>query len=253
MLGAAGLAGSVYALIEQPNYGWAHPQVYVPLVGGLALLALFVWYEGRAEHPMLPLRLFRVRNFSVGNLATVSIYGGLSVATFLVIIFVQQVGEYSALEAGMALLPVTIIMFVLSPRFGALAGKYGPRLFMAAGPMIAAAGFLAMLMVDESVIYWSQLLPGVLLFGFGLSITVAPLTAAILGSIRSSEAGIGSAINNAIARVAGLVAIAGIGVVAGPVLDVVSFQRGIILTACLLILGGVIAAAGIHNTGRAED
>jgi EmrB/QacA subfamily drug resistance transporter len=247
LLCTVGLGGPVYALIEQSHYGWSNPLIYLPMSIGLLALALFIWFEKRTTHPMLPLALFKVRNFSVGNLSTVVIYGGLSVAIFLIAIFAQQIGGYSAIQAGMALMPVTLIMFVLSPRFGALAGKYGPRAFMGLGPIVAGLGFLSMLRVDQSVTYWTQLLPGVLIFGVGLSITVAPLTAAVLGSIASEQAGIGSAVNNAVARIAGLVAIAALGVIVGPSLTLAGFHKGIVAMALLLIFGGLISAIGIQN------
>lgn len=252
-LAIAGLGGTVFALIEQSHYGILHPLIYLSFLGGLVALGAFVWHERRALTPMLPLKLFMERNFSVGNIATIAIYGGLAVATFLVTIFVQQVGGYSAFEAGLALLPVTIIMFFLSPRFGALAGRKGSRVFMTVGPLVAAAGFLWMLTVDEAVMYWTQILPGVLLFGLGLSITVAPLTAAVLGSISSREAGIGSAVNNAVSRIASLVAIAGVGVVTGAELGLAGFHRGILLTALLLIAGGVVSAIGIRNVPHSNS
>jgi EmrB/QacA subfamily drug resistance transporter len=248
ILCALGLGGTVFALIEESHYGWSSPLIYAPFVLGAAMLAYFVRYERRIEQPMLPLFLFKVRNFSVGNTATVAVYAGLSVASFLITVFIQQVGDYSAIEAGLALLPVTIIMFVLSPRFGALCGKYGPRFFMAAGPFVAGVGFLLLLRVNQVVAYWSQLLPGVLLFGLGLSMTVAPLTTAILGSIDSRHAGIGSAINNAVARVAGLLAIAAVGVITGTTLDLDGFHRGVIAMAALLWIGAAISAIGIQNT-----
>jgi EmrB/QacA subfamily drug resistance transporter len=213
LLCALGLAGSVFALIEQPHYGWGSPLIYVPLFAGLLILAGFLAYEKRVKQPMLPLSLFRNHNFSVGNVATLGIYAGLSIATFLIVLFLQQVSHYSALSSGLALLPVTLIMFVLSPRFGALAGKYGPRFFMGFGPMVAGAGFLLMLRMTAHVNYFSQLLPAIILFGIGLSVTVAPLTAAILGDVPQAQAGIASAVNNAIARIAGLVAIAAVGAV----------------------------------------
>ncbi len=247
IFGVVGLGGPVYGLIEQSHYGWSSPSVYLPIGIGALLFGFFLWYEKKSPAPMLPLKLFAIRNFRTGNLATTSIYAGLSVATFLIVIFIQQVDGYSALAAGLALLPVTLIMFLLSPRFGALAGIYGPRLFMAAGPLIGAAGFLYMLRVGHPISYWTQLFPGVLLFGIGLSVTVAPLTAAVLGSIDSRQAGIASAINNAISRVAGLLAIAGIGAVVGPNITLSGFHRGVIMTASLLILGGVISAIGIQN------
>lgn len=247
VLGALGLGGPVYALIEKPNYGWSSPRVLIPLLAGIILLVVFVWQENRVKDPMLPLGLFRSRNFSVGNLATVSIYAGLSVATFLIIIFLQQVGGYNAIQSGLSIMPVTLIMFFLSPKFGALAGKYGPRLFMSIGPLIAAAGFLYFLRVDSSVNYWTQMFPGIVLFGIGLSITVAPLTSAILGAINKANSGIASAVNNAVARVAGLVAIASIGVITGAVVNLAGFHRGVIAMVVLLSLGGLISAVGIQN------
>ena len=247
MLCAVGLGSTVYALIEQVHYGWSSPQIYLPLLGGIVLLATFIWHEKRDPEPMLPLSLFKVRNFAYGNLATLAIYGGLSVATFLVVVFVQQVAGYSAIEAGLALLPVTLIMFFMSSRFGALASIHGPRLFMTLGPILGAVGFLLMLSTENQVQYWTQLFPGVVVFGLGLSITVAPLTAAILGSIRSEHAGIGSAVNNAVARIAGLIAIAGIGLVVGPKLTTFGFHRGLLATATLLLLGGIISFIGIRN------
>jgi len=213
ILCALGLGGPVFALIEQSHYGWGNPLIYLPLVLGVALFIGFLIYEKKSEHPMLPLSLFQNHNFSIGNIATLAIYAGLSAATFLLVVFLQQVGGYSALAAGLSLLPVTLILFVLSPRMGALAGKYGPRLFMGFGPIIAALGFLLMLRLGAHISYWSQLFPGIIIFGVGLSATVAPLTSAILGDVEPSQAGIASAVNNAVARVAGLVAIAAVGAV----------------------------------------
>jgi MFS family permease len=203
---------------------------------------------------MLPLGLFRNRNFTIGNLATTTIYGGLSVATFLVIVFVQQFGGYSAFKAGLVLLlPVTLIMFFLSGRFGTLAGKYGPRLFMTVGPIIGGLGFLLFLRVDARVQYWTQIFPGVMVFGLGLSLIVAPLTMAILGSIGSEHAGIASAVNNAVSRIAGLIAIVLIGIITGTRLDLAGFHHGIIVMALLLITGGVISAIGIQNKAVKAD
>jgi EmrB/QacA subfamily drug resistance transporter len=246
VLCAVGLGATVYALIEQGHYGWSSPAIYLSFVAGVSLLVGFIWYERRIEHPMLPLSLFTARNFVFGNLATLFIYAGLSIATFIITIFAQQTGGYSAVEAGLALLPITLIMFVLSPRFGALAGTFGPRLFMTFGPLIAAVGFLLMLRLGQAFDYWTELLPGVLLFGLGLSMTVAPLTAAVLSSIHPAQAGIGSAVNNAISRIAGLLAIAGVGLVTGP-LDVAGFHRGVWVMAGLLALGGIVSAIGVTN------
>jgi EmrB/QacA subfamily drug resistance transporter len=247
ILCAIGLGGLVYVFIEQPHFGWASPLIYLPLIAGIIASLTFIWHEKHTTYPMLPLALFNVRNFSVGNVATAGIYAGLSIATFMIAIFIQQVSDYTATEAGLSLLPVTIMMFALSPVFGRAAGKYGPRWFMAFGPIIGGIGFLVLLRVDQSAPYLTQLLPGILLFGLGLSMTVAPLTSAILGSIDSRQSGIGSAINNAVARVAGLLAIAAVGLVVGPTLTLNGFHQGLIMTAALLIAGGIVSGIGIQN------
>jgi EmrB/QacA subfamily drug resistance transporter len=253
LLCIAGLGAPVYAFIEQAHYGWSSPAIYGPLLGGLAAFAAFIWYERRAKTPMLPLNLFNNRNFSAGNIATLVIYAGLSIATFLIAVALQQLGGYSALQAGLALLPVTIIMFILSPRFGALAGKFGPRLFMTLGPLVVGAGFVLLAQMDLHMTYWTHLLPGILLFGVGLSVTVAPLTSAVLGSIAPERAGIASAVNNAVARIAGLLAIAALGVVTGPVLHMDGVRRGCLAVAVLAAVGGVVSWVGIRNTPKRAE
>jgi EmrB/QacA subfamily drug resistance transporter len=247
VLGAVGLGGVVYSLIEQAHFGWRSPLILSTFCGGVLALAVFMWHERRIQQPMLPLEVFRVRNFSIGNVSTFFIYGALSLQGFLLVIFLQQIAHYSALLAGLASLPITIILFVLSSRFGALAGKHGPRWFMGFGPIVASVGVLLLLRLDHTADYVTQVLPSVVMFGLGLAITVAPLTAAILGSIASSQAGIGSAINNAVARIAGLLAIAAIGIVTGVTLTVMGFHRSIMLCAVLLVVGGVISLIGIQN------
>jgi EmrB/QacA subfamily drug resistance transporter len=210
---ALGLAGFTFGLIEQPLRGWTDPAVLLPLVLGVVLFAAFLFYESRTPAPMLPLRLFRNHNFAFGNVETFSMYAGLGVLFFLLILYLQQVAGYEALEAGAAAIPVTLMMFALSMRFGALADRYGPRFFMGVGPLVAAAGMALQLRLDSDVNYLTDLLPGLLVFGLGLSMTVAPLTATVLAAADESNAGIASGVNNAIARVAGLVAIAAVGAV----------------------------------------
>ena len=247
VLAVVGVGAPVFALIEQGNFGWDSPIILVPLVVGIVAFAAFLWRQRVARHPMMPLALFARRNFGMGNLATTAIYAALALGGFLITVFLQQVGGYPATLAGLALLPETVILMLLSSRFGALAGKYGPRLFMTVGPITAGVGTLLMLTVNSEVNYWAQILPGVLIFGLGLAITVAPLTSAILGAIDERQAGIGSAINNAVARVAGLVAVAALGIIVGYELDLAGFHRGLIATAALLFLGGLISWAGIRN------
>ena len=208
---ALGLGGPTFALIQQPLYGWSDPMVLVPLVGGVATFAAFLAYEARAPAPMLPLGLFRRRNFAVGNVETFSMYAGLSLLFFFLVLFLQQVAGYTALEAGTASIPVTVVMFLLSSRFGALADRMGPRIFMGAGPLIAAAGFALLLRLDREVSYLVDLLPALLLFALGLSMTVAPLTSSVLSGADERNAGLASGVNNAIARVAGLFGVSAVG------------------------------------------
>jgi EmrB/QacA subfamily drug resistance transporter len=272
LLASLGLAGPVFALIEQPTYGWSDPLVFVPLIGGIALLGAFLWHEARTPHPMLPLELFRARNFSIGNLATLMIYGGLGAATFFVTIFLQQVAGYTPIAAGISLIPLTIIMALLSRRWGALSDRIGPRLLMGFGPIAAGIGLMWMGRLDADVNYVTDLLPGILVFGLGLSATVAPLTNTVLGAVPQHHAGVASGINNQVSRVAGLLAIAVVGaVVAGvfaskpgvgdadpltggspAVIDasVSAYRAGLGLGGSLVVLGGVISLIGIVNPPR---
>ncbi len=211
LLCALGLGGPVFALIEQPRLGWGSPGVIFPFIAGVVLLVCFVVHEQRARDPMLPLALFRRRNFSAGNIETLAMYAGLSILFFFLTIFLQQIGGYTPLQAGLATLPATIVMFALSKRFGALADRYGPRLFMGAGPLVAACGLLLLQRIGVHVDYLTDVFPGILVFSLGLSMTVAPLTAAVLAGVETSQAGIASAVNNAVARVAGLLGTAAVG------------------------------------------
>ena len=210
---ALGLAGFTYGLIEQPRNGWSDPGVWLPLAAGIVLLVSFVVWEARSSHPMLKLELFRRRNFTIGNIETFSMYAGLGLLFFFLVLFLQQVAGYNALEAGSTTIPVTAVMFLLSTRFGAFADRYGPRFFMGFGPLVAAVGLASFMRLDADVDYLTDLLPGLLVFALGLSMTVAPLTATVLADADESNAGIASGVNNAIARVASLIAIAAVGAV----------------------------------------
>ena len=251
-----GLGGPVFALIEEPTRGWGDPSIVVPLVVGLMLLGAFVWWERRAAEPMLPLGLFSLRNFSFANLETLTVYAGLSTLTFFLVLFLQQLAGYTALRSGLALVPITAVMFVLSPRVGRLSMRLGPRLFMGAGPLVAAADLLALVRLRPGFDYWYELLPPLLLFAVGLSMIVAPLTATVLADADESDAGIASGVNNAIARVAGLLGIAVVGAsVAGSHnrLDLPGYRLAMWITAGLVAAGGVIGLAGIRNVRRALD
>jgi len=212
-LSAAGLAGPVFALIEQPTHGWGDPMVWVPMIVGVACFVLFVLHEARARHPMLDLALFRIRNFWVANLTTLTAYAGLIGGLFFVGLFLQQVGGYTPIEAGLATTPISLILFVLSPRWGKLASGTGPRLPMCAGPIVGGIGLIGLLRVGSEPSYVTEVLPAILVFGLGLSATVAPLTATVLDSVEERHVGIASGVNNGIARVAGLLAIAVLGAV----------------------------------------
>lgn len=251
VLVALGLGGTVFALIFQNGPGWADPLVLLPLAVGLACLAGFIWREKTTAHPMMPLHLFSERNFGVGNLATAAFYAGITLGTFIIPVFLQEGAGFSAFLAGMATIPLTVISLALAALFGTLSGKYGPRLFMSVGPILGGTGFLLMTCATEPLDYWRELLPGVLLFGLGLAVTVAPLTAAVLGAIEPAQSGIGSAINNAVSRVAGLLAIAAVGLFTGPVLDYAAFHRVLVAAALLMMAAGLVSALGISNTGNA--
>jgi EmrB/QacA subfamily drug resistance transporter len=216
LLCGLGLGGVIVALIEQPRLGWGDPLVAASGVGGVVVLALFVLHERRARAPMMPLDLFRSRNFAIGNVATLTLYAGLSGTLFFVALFLQQVAGYSPVAAGAAFLPFTILMFLLSRRLGALADRVGPRLFMGLGPIVAGAGLLLLLRVGTDPSFVGDILPAIVVFGLGMSATVAPLTATVLGAVGEHRSGVASGVNNAISRVAGLLAIAVLGaVVAG--------------------------------------
>jgi EmrB/QacA subfamily drug resistance transporter len=213
LLCATGLAGFTFGLIEQPLRGWGSPAVAGSLIAGALLFAGFLLWEARTRHPMLPLALFKRHNFAFGNIETFAMYGGLGLLFFFLVLFLQQVAGWSAIAAGTASIPVTLMMFTFSTRFGGMADRHGPRFFMGVGPLVTAAGLALFLRLDADVNYLTDLLPGLLVFGLGLSMTVAPLTSTVLADADESNAGIASGVNNAIARVAGLVAIAAVGAV----------------------------------------
>ena len=242
-----GLGGIVFALIEQPNFGWASPVIWLPLAGGFVMFGLFLWRQRTTPHPILPLSLFAVRNFSTGNIATFFIYGALSLNGFVVGVYLQQGAGLPATLAGLAALPTTILLIALSPRAGALSARFGPRIFMTVGPLIMAVGALLLLLVSDDFDYWWQVFPSMVVFGVGLGITVSPLTAAILGSIDTARSGIASAVNNAVSRIAGLIAIALLATIVGGALDLAGFHRAALVTAVLMAAGAVVSYLGIRT------
>lgn len=244
-----GLGGPVFALIEQPNLGWGHPGIWLPMVLGVLAFAGFLVRQRFAPNPILPLGMFASRNFLAGNLATWFIYGALGLTSIVVGVYLQEGAGLPATLAGLAALPSTILMILFSSRVGALSARFGARLFMTVGPIVAGLGTLLYLLVrpEPDFDYWWQVLPAVLVFGIGLTLTVSPLTSAILGAIEPARAGTASAVNNAVARVAGLVLVAMLGIIVGGQLDLEGFQRATVVTAALLIVGGVISWIGIRD------
>ncbi|MFE1647007.1 MFS transporter [Microbacterium sp. P01] len=247
-----GLGAAVFALIEQPNLGWTDPGIWIPLVCGILLFTAFLLRQRTSSSPILPLGLFRIRNFWTGNVATFFIYAALSLNGFVVAVYLQQGAGLPATLAGLASLPTTILMIVLSSRMGTLAGRWGPRLFMTVGPLLMGVGALLLLTVRTDFDYWWQVLPSMIVFGLGLSVTVSPLTAAILGAVDTARSGIASAVNNAVSRVAGLLVIAALAAIIGGSLDLDGFHRAAVVTALLMAAGGVASFLGIRNTKRAD-
>ncbi|MCX2753696.1 MULTISPECIES: MFS transporter [unclassified Gordonia (in: high G+C Gram-positive bacteria)] len=247
-----GLAGVIYALIEGPSNGWNGVTVAAGVVGVVALVG-FVVIESRVPAPLLPLGLFRSSQFTGANLTTLLVYAALGGALFLLALQLQQSLGYSAFEAGAAMFPSTFIMLFGSPVVGKLAQRTGPRLPMTVGPLIAAGGFALMSRVEPGSGYVDSVLPGVLLFGLGMTVTVAPLTSAALAAVDDALAGTASGVNNAVARLAGLLAVAVLPAVAGidagpgdPLGD--GFRTAMYICAACCAVGGLVAACTIRSS-----
>jgi EmrB/QacA subfamily drug resistance transporter len=247
-LAALGLAGTTYALIEAPAKG-ASAAILVTAIGGvLALIAFFVG-ERRSANPMLPLEIFRSRQFSAANAVTFVVYAALGGFFFLLVSFLQISMGYTPIEAGAASLPVTLLMFVFSARSGALAERIGPRLPLTAGPLVIGLGLLWLAQIHPGDSYATSILPGIVVFGAGLTLVVAPVTATVLAAADTRHSGVASGVNNAVARVAGLLAVAVLPVVAGltgdsfydPAKMTHGFHVGMLVSAALAAAGGVLA------------
>jgi EmrB/QacA subfamily drug resistance transporter len=254
-----GLIGLTYGLIEGPSSGWGQPGPLAALITGVIVLVAFVFWERRAAEPIMPLDMFASAQFSTANVATFVVYGALGGAFFLLPIQLEVVSGYSALEAGIALLPVTLIMLLLSARSGALAQRIGPRLQMTVGPLVIAAGLALFARIGPGGNYLTEVLPAMIVFGFGLSINVAPLTATVLAAVPAEHAGTASAINNDVARAAGLIAVAVLPAAAGlsessylhPEQFSAGFRTASFISAGLCVGGGVLCAVFIRNPGEA--
>jgi EmrB/QacA subfamily drug resistance transporter len=247
-----GLAGLVYALIEGPVTHFGPLEIGAGVVGVAALVA-FPLIESRRSNPMVPLEIFRSSQFTGANLTTFAVYGALSAAAFILVVHLQRDLGYSALSSGLAFLPSTLLMVLLSTRAGALAQRIGPRLPMTIGPLVAAIGLLLLAGVRHGSNYFTGVLPGVFVFGLGLTLTVAPLTSAVLAAVEERHLGVGSAINNAIARIAGLMAVALLPAVTGlaTATTIEAFQAGyarsMVISAVLCGLGSVASVLMIRR------
>lgn len=254
LLAAGGLALAVYALTEGPRHHWPAGQV-ICLLAGVALLIGFLVVEARGRHPMMPLTLFRDREFSAANTVTFIVYAALSGSLFLIPVQLQRVSGFSPVAAGSALLPITCVMLLLSARMGRLATRIGPRLPMTVGPIVAGVGLMLLVRVGEGASYLTDLLPALLVFSLGLSATVAPLTATVLAAAPSRQVGIASAVNNDIARVAGLLAVAVLPGLAGITPSAyddatrlsTGFHHAVLIAGALCAFGGVLSALLIRK------
>ena len=255
------LAGVTYGLIAASASGWGSPLVLASLLAGAVMFVVFGRIEARSPNAMLPLTVFRTRQFTAANAVTFVVYGALGGALFLVPVVLQQVCGYSAVASGLALLPVTFIMLALSARSAALAARIGPRLQMTVGPLVIAAGMVLFTRVHGNGDYLTQVLPAVLVFGFGLAINVAPLTATALAAAPAEHSGIASAVNNDVARAASLIAVAVLPVLAGITGDVYlhpaaltrGFHTAVLISAAVAAAGGLLAAATIRNPARGAE
>jgi len=255
VLGALGLAGLTYALIAAGDRADVVIVAATGLLGVVSLLA-FVLVERRRRHPMLPPGIFASKQFTAANLVTLAVYAALSGASLFIAVQLQVGGGWTALQAGAALVPTTIVLLLLSTSAGALATRIGPRLPMTVGPIVCAVGTaLLAISIDRNPSYVVDVLPGVLVFSLGLVLIVAPLTATVLAAVDDRHAGAASGVNNAVARTAGLLAIAVLPLAVGlsgddyadPVAITAGFRTAMLICAGLLAAGGVIAAIGIRR------
>jgi len=255
VLATVGLAGVTFALIQAPEEGIGSPAVVAAMVAGVAALLAFLRAERRSVQPMLPLSIFSSREFTSANLVTFVVYAALGGVFFLLVVFLQVGLGYTPIAAGAASLPVTALMLLLSARAGALAQRIGPRIPLTAGPLLIAAGMVLMSEIDIGDDYVTSVLPAVVVFGLGLSLVVAPVTATVLAAADPRQAGVASGVNNAVARTAGLVAVAVLPIVGGlsgadyqdPRAIADGFQTGMLASAALSASGGALAFATIGS------
>ena len=258
VLAAIGLAAVTYVLTEGSRLDWTSPVALALGTGGVLALSAMALVEARSRYPMLPRTLFRSHQFVAANLVTLIVYAALGGSVFLIPSVLQKAVGLSPVASGAALVPVTILMLILSPRAGRLSDRIGPRLPMTIGPIIAGVGLLLLTRVGTESHYVRDVLPAMLVFGLGLSITVAPLTSTVLAAIGDEQAGVASAVNNAVSRVAGLMAVAALPAAVGlsgdafqhPAELAAGFRSAMLVTASMCGIGGLVAAATIRNPKR---
>jgi EmrB/QacA subfamily drug resistance transporter len=255
VLGVLGLGGVTAGIIAASGQSFLSLRVLLPFVVGVLALLAFLLVEYRERYPMLPLGLFRSRQFSAANAVTFLLYAGLNVVFFLLVVELQTVSGLSPLKAGAATLPATLVMLLLAARSGALATRIGPRLQMTVGPFIAAIGLFMLTRLNADSSYWRDVIPAVTILGLGLTTFVAPLTSTVLAAAPASRAGIASGVNNTVARSAGLIAVAAVPVIVGltgdayknAALFIGPFHDAMWICVGLMIAGGVVSAFTISN------
>ncbi|GAA1352211.1 MFS transporter [Falsarthrobacter nasiphocae] len=260
VLAALGLGSLVFGLIELSGAAGPGPLSFGLLAFGVVCIGLFVRRQAVCEHPMMPLGIFKVPNVAAGNLTTVFVYGAMGLGFFALPLYLQAVLGMSTLLTGIVMMPPTLLLLLASSWVGRLSGHHGPRWFMAGGSALAATGYLLMAVLPGlggRTDFWTQVFPGIIVFGLGLTLIVAPLTSSVLEHLSASRAGIGSAVNNAAARIAGLVTVAFAGLVMGGAVSADGFRRAAWTTAALLLVGALVAAVGVKNlpssAGDAHD
>jgi EmrB/QacA subfamily drug resistance transporter len=254
-LASLALAGLTFAVIQAPDQGLGSPPIIAALAIGVLSAVAFVMVEHRSPEPMLPLSIFASRQFTSANLLTFVVYAALGGVFFLLVVFLQVALGYTPIAAGAASLPVTALMLVLSPRAGALAQRIGPRLPLTVGPVLIGVGMLMMSRIDAGESYLGSVLPAVVVFGLGLSLVVAPITATVLAAADERHAGVASGVNNAVARTAGLAAVAALPLIVGlsgsdyesPAAITDGFHTAMVVSAALSVAGGVLAWLTISN------
>ena len=248
----------VAALVSGPSIGFTHPVILLAGIGGVLLLAAFVFYERRAPDPLLPFSIFRSRQFTGTNLTTLFVYAALSGLFFLLMLVLQDALGYNALQAGLSLIPVNLLLLLLSPLAGRLGARIGPRWPMTVGALIAALGLVLLTRVRPGPSYLTTLLPGLVVCGLGLASFVAPLTAAVLAAAPAQSTGIAAGVNNAVARFAGLLAVAVLPLAAGlggleelgGIALVNGYVRATWISAALCVVGAVIAFVTVRGGGQ---